>query len=83
MGENAHPVLFALEEARTLIPRQEESSTTGEMHPATRAARLAARQIATEGRKMGLGMLVISQKPAAVDSIDCFSSQHDDFAPSH
>ena len=69
MGENAHPVLFALEEARTLIPRQEESSTTGEMHPATRAARLAARQIATEGRKMGLGMLVISQKPASVDPL--------------
>ena len=69
MGENAHPVLFALEEARTLIPRQEESSTSGEMHPATRAARLAARQIATEGRKMGLGMLVISQKPASVDPL--------------
>ena len=69
MGGNAHPVLFALEEARTLIPRQDESSTTGEMHPATRAARLAARQIATEGRKMGLGMLVISQKPASVDQL--------------
>ena len=69
MGGNAHPVLFALEEARTLIPRQAESSTSGEMHPATRAARLAARQIATEGRKMGLGMLVISQKPASVDQL--------------
>lgn len=69
MGDNAHPVLFALEEARTLIPRQDESSTTGEMHPATRAARLAARQIATEGRKMGIGMLVISQKPASVDQL--------------
>ena len=69
MGGNAHPVLFALEEARTLIPRQDESSTTGEMHPATRAARLAARQIATEGRKMGLGMLVVSQKPASVDQL--------------
>ena len=69
MGENAHSVLFAIEEARTLIPREEESSTSGEMHPATRAARLAARQIATEGRKMGLGMLVISQKPASVDPL--------------
>ena len=68
-GKDAHPVLFALEEARTLIPRQEDSSTGGEMHPATRAARLAARQIATEGRKMGLGMLVISQKPASVDPL--------------
>ena len=69
MGRNAHPVLFAIEEARTLIPREEESSTSGEMHPATRAARLAARQIATEGRKMGMGLLVISQKPAAVDPL--------------
>lgn len=69
MGKNAHPVLFALEEARTLIPRQEESSTSGEMHPATRAARLASGQIATEGRKMGIGMIVISQKPAAVDPL--------------
>ncbi|MDE0184989.1 MAG: DUF87 domain-containing protein [Candidatus Poribacteria bacterium] len=69
MGENAHPILFAIEEARTLIPRQEESNSSGEMHPATRAARLAARQIATEGRKMGLGMLVISQRPASVDPL--------------
>ena len=69
MDKNAHPVLFALEEARTLIPRQDESSTTGEMHPATRAARLASGQIATEGRKMGIGMIVISQKPAAVDPL--------------
>lgn len=67
--KNAHPILFALEEARTLIPRQEESSSSGVINPATRAARFAAQQIATEGRKMGLGMLVISQKPASVDSL--------------
>ena len=65
MGKNAHPVLFALEEARTLIPRRDED----EMHPATKAARRASGQIATEGRKMGIGMLVISQKPAAVDPL--------------
>ena len=69
MGEDAHPILFALEEARTLIPRQEESGNNGEMYPATRSARHAAQQIATEGRKMGLGMLVISQKPASVDQL--------------
>ena len=67
MGKDAHPILFVLEEARTLIPRQEESS--GDMNPATRAARFAAQQIATEGRKMGLGMIVISQKPASVDPL--------------
>ena len=65
---NAHPILFALEEARTLIPHQEYSST-GEMNPATQAARSAAQNIATEGRKMGLGMLIITQKPASVDSL--------------
>lgn len=64
MGKDAHPILFVLEEARTLIPHQEESS-----NPATVAARFAAQQIATEGRKMGLGMLVISQKPASVDPL--------------
>ncbi|MCY4570950.1 MAG: ATP-binding protein [Candidatus Poribacteria bacterium] len=69
IDKNAHPILFALEEARTLIPRQDESSSSGEINPATRAARFAAQQIATEGRKMGLGMLVISQKPASVDSL--------------
>ncbi|MDE0009748.1 MAG: ATP-binding protein [Candidatus Poribacteria bacterium] len=68
MGKNAHPVLFALEEARKLIPRQDESGA-GEGQPATRVARLASGQIATEGRKMGIGMLVISQKPAAVDPV--------------
>ena len=66
IGKGDHPVLFALEEARTLIPRPEGS---GEMLAATRAARLAAQQIATEGRKMGLGLLVISQKPASVDPL--------------
>ena len=69
MGQNAHPILFAIEEARTLIPRVEESSSSGQMHPATRAARRAAQGIATEGRKMGLGLLVISQKPASVDPL--------------
>ena len=67
IGDNAHPVLFALEEARTLIPHQVDSSSV--TNPATLAARSAARQIASEGRKMGLGMLVISQKPASVDQL--------------
>ena len=67
MGQNAYPILFAVEEARTLIPREEEEGR--ETHPATRASRIASRQTATEGRKMGLGLLVISQKPASVDPI--------------
>lgn len=69
MGDNAHALLFAIEEARTLIPRGEEGGPSSQTHPATRAARFAAQRIATEGRKMGLGLLIISQKPASVDPL--------------
>ncbi|RFM24307.1 MAG: DUF87 domain-containing protein [Candidatus Thermochlorobacter aerophilum] len=65
--ENASPILFAIEEARTLIPR-----ATGDPEmdkPATKLARSAVRSIATEGRKMGLGLLVISQTPSSVDNL--------------
>jgi len=65
--ENAYPILFAIEEARTLIPR-----ATGDPEmdkPATKLARSAVRSIATEGRKMGLGLLVISQTPSSVDNL--------------
>jgi hypothetical protein len=65
--KNASPILFAIEEARTLIPR-----ATGDPEmdkPATRLARSAVRSIATEGRKMGLGLLVISQTPSSVDNL--------------
>ena len=82
MGDNAHPVLFALEEARTLIPRQDESSTTGEMHPATRAARLAARQIATEGTENGTWYACYLAKACFCRSTNCLPSQYSDFAPS-
>ncbi len=64
---NASPILFAIEEARTLIPR-----ATGDPEmdkPATKLARSAVRSIATEGRKMGLGLLVISQTPSSVDNL--------------
>jgi DNA helicase HerA-like ATPase len=65
--KNASPILFAIEEARTLIPR-----ATGDPEmdkPATKLARSAVRSIATEGRKMGLGLLVISQTPSSVDNL--------------
>ena len=79
--KNAYPVLFALEEARTLIPQQVDSNTT--TNPATSAARSAARQIATEGRKMGLGMLIISQKPASVDQLTVSQANTFIFTPCH
>jgi DNA helicase HerA-like ATPase len=65
--ENAYPILFAIEEARTLIPRAMGDPEMDK--PATRLARSAVRSIATEGRKMGLGLLVISQTPSSVDNL--------------
>ncbi|TCK05308.1 ATP-binding protein [Phorcysia thermohydrogeniphila] len=60
------PILFVIEEARVLIP----SSGAEELsHPASRFARNIVRRIATEGRKMGLGLLIISQKPSSVDPL--------------
>src|SRR4030095_9756841 len=63
---NGYQVLFVLEEARILIPKTIEDDRP---HPATVAAIRSTRRIATEGRKMGLGLLIISQKPSAVDNI--------------
>lgn len=63
---NGHPLLFVLEEARILIPKMNEDDR---VHPATMAAIRSTRRIATEGRKMGLGLLIISQKPSAVDNL--------------
>ena len=58
MDENAHPILFPLEEARTLITRQEESSGSGEMNPATRAAWFATRKLRPRDGKWGLVCLL-------------------------
>lgn len=59
-----YPILFVIEEARVLIPR---SGAEDVDHPASQFARNIVRRVATEGRKMGLGLVVISQKPASVD----------------
>ena len=59
-------ITFVIEEARVLIPK---SGIEDMDHPATKAARNIIRRIATEGRKMGLGLVIISQKPSAVDNI--------------
>jgi DNA helicase HerA-like ATPase len=61
-----YPVLFVIEEARVLIPSYGAEEVD---HPATRFARNAVRRVATEGRKMGLGLLIISQKPSSVDPL--------------
>ncbi len=60
---NAYPILFILEEARSLIPR----SSSDDIDIAGRFARRAMREIAYEGRKFSLGFGLISQKPSTVD----------------
>lgn len=59
-------LLFVIEEARSLIPR---SGAEDIDHPASKFARNIIRRIATEGRKMALGLLIISQKPSSVDPL--------------
>ncbi len=61
---NAYPVLFVLEEARSLIPK----SSSDEIDVSAKLARRAMREIAYEGRKFSLGFGLISQKPSTVDS---------------
>jgi len=58
-------ITFVIEEARVLIPKSDEERD----HPASKEARNIVRRVATEGRKMGLGLIIISQRPSAVDSI--------------
>lgn len=60
---NAYPILFVLEEARSLIPK----SSSDDIDIAGRLARRAMREIAYEGRKFSLGFGLISQKPSTVD----------------
>jgi hypothetical protein len=61
---NAYPVLFVLEEARSLIPR---ASGADDDDVAGMAARQAMRELAYEGRKFSLGFGLVSQKPSTVD----------------
>jgi DNA helicase HerA-like ATPase len=58
------PVLFTLEEARTLVPMRADYE---EDHSAWLAVR-AVRNLAYEGRKFKLGYLLISQKPSNIDT---------------
>jgi DNA helicase HerA-like ATPase len=61
---NAYPLLFVLEEARSLIPR---SSGLDDADVSGRLARNAMRELAYEGRKFSLGFGLISQKPSTID----------------
>lgn len=63
-GGKDRPLLVVLEEAHAYLGKSEkekDGSATG------RAAR-AARQIAREGRKYGVGLMLVSQRPSEIDS---------------
>lgn len=55
-GGRARPLLFVLEEAHSYLNAGNES-----------AASIAARRIVKEGRKYGLGAMIVSQRPAEID----------------
>ncbi|MEK9133848.1 MAG: ATP-binding protein, partial [Pseudomonadota bacterium] len=55
-GARTRPLLIALEEAHTYLSAQSKS----------RAA-AAARRIAKEGRKYGVGLMLVSQRPSEID----------------
>lgn len=56
----AWPVLFLLEEAHNFVPAKGNT-------PAELRAIQTTRQIAQEGRKFGIGLIVISQRPSRLD----------------
>lgn len=56
-GGRTRPLLFVLEEAHAYLNSGNEG-----------AASVAARRIVKEGRKYGLGAMIVSQRPAEIDS---------------
>ena len=56
-GGRARPLLFVLEEAHAYLNSGNEG-----------AAAVAARRIVKEGRKYGLGAMIVSQRPSEIDS---------------
>ena len=63
-GGRARPLLIALEEAHRYLGKNDKgagSSMRG-------GAALAARRIAKEGRKYGVGLMLISQRPSEIDT---------------
>jgi uncharacterized protein len=59
-GEKRHPILIACDEAHLYLPR------THETNPLELAAVESIERIAKEGRKYGVGLMVISQRPSDV-----------------
>jgi hypothetical protein len=59
-GELGLPVLFVLEEAHNFAPAK--ATTAAELHSIA-----TTKQIAQEGRKFGVGLILISQRPSRLD----------------
>ncbi|OAF04326.1 hypothetical protein AYJ54_24370 [Bradyrhizobium centrolobii] len=58
-GGRERPLLFVLEEAHTYLAREDKARIG--------AAGTAARRIAKEGRKYGVGVMIVSQRPSEID----------------
>ncbi len=60
-GGRNRPLLLVLEEAHTYLGTHANSATKNR-------ASLAAKRIAKEGRKYGVGLMLVSQRPSEIDS---------------
>lgn len=61
-GSRERPLLIVLEEAHTYLGAQNPGT------PSKGRAAIAARRIAKEGRKYGVGLMLVSQRPSEIDS---------------
>lgn len=61
-GSRHRPLLIVLEEAHAYLGAQTPGT------PAKSRAAFAARRIAKEGRKYGVGLMLVSQRPSEIDS---------------
>ena len=59
-ADNRHPILLACDEAHLYLPKTQDAN------PLERAAVESVERIAKEGRKYGVGLMVISQRPSDV-----------------
>ena len=65
-GGRKRPLLFVLEEAHAYLNSGNEG-----------AASVAVRRIVKEGRKYGLGTMIVSQRPAEIDPAHPLTVRHD------
>lgn len=64
VGGRARPLLIVLEEAHRYLGKSDKDSVT----TMRSGAATAARRIAKEGRKYGVGLMLVSQRPSEIDT---------------